>query len=137
MPKIPCLAAYHPWMGVLTELDVAHFGFWDSLHLFSSLTIFCLAMSANRRRPGSFDERHDDFPTYSAAKDILRDMIRAGNVASKGHEKMLSDVEALGEVLGSVQTGVSDLPMEQWDMDVWMAQVLSVDPASMLFNAME
>ena len=94
-------------------------------------------MSANKRRPGSFDEKGDDFTTYSTAKEILYDMIRAGNVASRGHEKMLLEVEALGEVLGAVQTTGSDLPMEQWDMDIWMAQVLSIDPISVMFNGME
>lgn len=94
-------------------------------------------MAVNKRRPGSFDERDDDFATYAAAKEILYDMIRAGNVASRGHEKMLLEVEALGEVLGAVQTAGSELPMEQWDMDVWMAQVLSIDPSSMMFNDME
>lgn len=69
--------------------------------------------------------------TYSTAKDLLRDMVKTGNLASKGHEKMLLDVEALGEVLGAMQTDGVDFVMEQYDMDHWMAQVLSMDSITM------
>ena len=93
-------------------------------------------MAANKRQPGSFDERDDDTMTYSTAKTILSDMIRAGNIASKGHEKMLLEVEALGEVLGAEQAWDSEVSMEQWDMDNWMAQVLSIDP-TVMFNVAE
>lgn len=75
--------------------------------------------------------------TYSTAKDLLHDLVKAGNLASKGHEKMLRDVEALGEVLGSMQTNASDFMVEQWDMDNWMAQVLSMDSTSLPFYEFE
>ncbi|TPX15279.1 uncharacterized protein E0L32_004556 [Thyridium curvatum] len=130
-----CLRAARTNLSILIGLwhldRIAKFGFWDSVHLFSSLTIFSLAMSVNRRRPGSFDEKDVDFMTYSTAKDLLRDMVKTGNLASKGHEKMLLDVEALGEVLGAMQTDGSDFVMEQYDMDNWMAQVLSMDSITM------
>ncbi|KAF4950175.1 hypothetical protein FSARC_13281 [Fusarium sarcochroum] len=124
-------------IGLWRRERIAKFGFWDSLHLFSSLTIFSLAISVNRRRPGSFDEKDTDPATYSTAKDLLHDLVKAGNLASKGHEKMLQDVEALGEVLGSMQTNASDFMLEQWDMDNWMAQVLSMDSSSLPFYGFE
>ncbi|KAM0545426.1 hypothetical protein ACHAPJ_011331 [Fusarium lateritium] len=124
-------------IGLWQRERIAKFGFWDSLHLFSSLTIFSLAISVNRRRPNSFDEKDTDPITYSTAKDLLHDLVKAGNLASKGHEKLLQDVEALGEVLGSMQTNSSDFMLEQWDMDNWMAQVLSMDSSSLPFYGFE
>ncbi|KAH6876324.1 fungal-specific transcription factor domain-containing protein [Thelonectria olida] len=136
-----CLRAARTNLSILISLwhheRVAKFGFWDSLHLFSSLTIFSLAISVNRWRPGSFDEKDIDAVTYSTAKTLLHDLVKAGNLASKGHEKMLQDVEALGEVFGAMQTEGSEMVLEQWDMDNWMAQVLSMDTMSMPLYGLE
>ena len=115
----------------------AKFGFWDSLHLFSSLAIFSLAMSVNRLRPGSFDEKEVDAMAYSRAKDLLHDMVGAGSLASKGHEKMLQEIEALGEVLGTIQLEGSEFILDQFQMDDWMEQVLSMDPTYTSFYGLE
>ncbi|KAF5008355.1 hypothetical protein FDECE_5398 [Fusarium decemcellulare] len=96
-----------------------------------------IAMTANRWRPESFEEKGSDLTTYSTGKDILRAMVRAGNLASKGHERMLVDVEALGEALGAMQMEGVEPVAEQWDMDDWITQVLSLDPASTMFNSLE
>lgn len=121
---------------VLITTSTAKFEFWDSLHLFSSLTIFSLAIR-NWSRPGRFDEKDTDPITYSRAKDLLHDLVKAVNLASKEYEKMLQNVEALGEVLGWMQTNPSDFMLEQWDVDNWMAQVLSMDCSWLPFDAFE
>ncbi|KAF9890087.1 hypothetical protein FE257_006248 [Aspergillus nanangensis] len=123
-------------IGLWDRERIAKFGFWDSLHLFSSLTILSLAMTTNRQRLGIF-EKDTDFVTYSTAKNLLYDMVRAGSLASKEHAKMLSDVEALGEALEAIQTQGMDPPTEQWDMDHWIEQVLNLDPTSVSYNSLE
>ncbi|KAF6817754.1 hypothetical protein CSOJ01_02191, partial [Colletotrichum sojae] len=103
------------------------FGFWDSMHLFSSLMLVCLALAVNKRRPGSFDEKENDFMTYSTGKTVLGEMVQAGNLASKGHERMLLEIEQLAEVLSGIQAGGIEPLMEQWDVDAWMTQALGHD----------
>lgn len=98
--------------------------------------ILSLASSVNKRRPASFEEKESDAVTYSTGKGVLRDMVQAGSLTSKGHEEMLLEIEQLGEVLAAMQARGVDALMEQWEMDAWMAQVLSYDPfmPSLIFN---
>ncbi|KAK2811948.1 hypothetical protein FQN50_001655 [Emmonsiellopsis sp. PD_5] len=129
-----CLGAARTNLRILTDLwhyeRIAKFGFWDSLHLFSSLTIVFMAMSVNIRRPGSFDEKETDAITYTTAKAVLQDMVQAGSLAAKGHEKMLKEVEAMGQSFYVAPPAGFDLMPEQWDVDGWMAQIL--DPGNIL-----
>ncbi|KAF9873483.1 hypothetical protein CkaCkLH20_08942 [Colletotrichum karsti] len=120
-------------IGLWHRERVAKFGFWDSIHLFSGLTILSLAMTVNKRRTASFDEKESDFETYSTGKNVLNYMMRAGNLASKGHEKMLMEIEQMEQVLGTRQTEGFEPLMEQWDMDEWMAQVMGYDPSTSSF----
>ncbi|KAJ6441132.1 proline utilization trans-activator [Purpureocillium lavendulum] len=125
-------------IAVLTSpLRKAKFGFWDSLHLFSSLTILSLAMTANRRHPGSFEERITDLDNYSTARGLLRELVQAGNLTSKGHDRMLTDVEGLADTLGTNPTDGFEPPMEPWGTDAWIEQMLTLDPASIIFNSLE
>ncbi|OKL63836.1 hypothetical protein UA08_00772 [Talaromyces atroroseus] len=95
------------------------FGFWESLHLFSGLTIVSLAISVNLRWPGSFDEKPDDGETYQTARCLLSEMADAGNLASKGQLRMLDEVEALQDVLTGADSTAFEL-FNLWDMEAWL-----------------
>jgi hypothetical protein len=73
--------------------DLAKYGFYDSLHLFSSIIIFSLSRLVNTIRPLSMIQEPQDLALYSSARDLLMSMAAAGNLASKGHVQMLDDIE--------------------------------------------
>lgn len=83
--------------------------------------ILSLAMSVNSQWPGSCEEKPDDRDTYDTAKQLLDEMINAGNLGSKGHGQMLVDVEAFQNGLFTVHSGAVDF---QWDVDEWINQLL-------------
>ncbi|KAI1370794.1 hypothetical protein F4677DRAFT_437509 [Hypoxylon crocopeplum] len=112
---------------------LARLGYMENMHLFSSLMVLCLAMSINARRPHSFQQLPDDAATYEAGKDVLRDMIQAGSLAARGHEKSLNDVEALGRCIATDRATGGDLMAEQWDVDEWMTQLLEGENISDIF----
>ncbi|CAG9951972.1 unnamed protein product [Clonostachys rosea f. rosea IK726] len=97
---------------------LAMFGFWESSHLFSGLTILSLAISVNSRWPGSFEEKPDDQTTYWTAKGVLGEMAQAGNLASKGQLRMLDEVETLHDALSWTDNTAFDL-FNFWDTEAW------------------
>ncbi|CAI6089010.1 unnamed protein product [Clonostachys chloroleuca] len=97
---------------------LAMFGFWESSHLFSGLTILSLAISVNSRWPGSFEEKPDDQTTYWTAKGVLGEMAQAGNLASKGQVRMLDEVETLHDALSWTDNTAFDL-FNFWDTEAW------------------
>ncbi|KAJ5579709.1 uncharacterized protein N7459_005694 [Penicillium hispanicum] len=98
---------------------LAKFGFWESLHLFSGLTILSLAISVNTCWSSTFELMPDDETTYQTAKGILDDMAQAGNLASKGQLRMLEEVEALQYAFMETDNTTFDL-VNFWDVDTWM-----------------
>ncbi|CAI6092668.1 unnamed protein product [Clonostachys chloroleuca] len=71
---------------------LAKFGYWDSVHAFSSLSI----MSISRAVAPDLSESpqyNDDAYLYSQCRVMLKDMAEAGNPASKDHHLLLADVE--------------------------------------------
>lgn len=82
---------------------LAKYGYWESLHLFSSLTILCLAKAvvksqdgiALSKPPGYNDTAEQDFATYENAKAVFLDMAASGNPAAKDFAAMLTDIERL------------------------------------------
>ncbi|XXG99250.1 hypothetical protein Hte_005587 [Hypoxylon texense] len=112
---------------------LARLGIMENMHLFSSLMVLSLAMSINARHPNSFQQRPDDALTYESGKDVLHDMTRAGSLAARGHEKMLSDVEALGRSIEMDGTEGGEAVAEQWDIDEWMTQLLDGENVSDIF----
>lgn len=95
---------------------LAKYGFWESLHLFSGLTILSLALSVNARWPNTFTLQPDDEQTYESAKEILAEMARAGNLGSKGQLQMLGEVEALLKASNNVDNFALDL-VHFWDTE--------------------
>ncbi|KAL4883547.1 fungal-specific transcription factor domain-containing protein [Aspergillus karnatakaensis] len=121
-----CLRAARTNLKIIIDLRscdrMTRFGFWESLHLSSGLMILSLAMSVNSRWPNTFDENSDDRNTYDTAKGLLREMIQAGNLGSKGHGQMLAEVEQFQNGLfGGNAQHVFDLG---WDVDEWIEQLL-------------
>lgn len=85
--------------------------------------ILSLAMAVNSRWPDSFDEKSDDRNTYEIANGLLNEMIHAGNLGSKGHGQMLTEVEASQS--GLFGTQFSGFDLQAWDMDEWINQLLA------------
>lgn len=96
----------------------------ENMHLFSSLMILCLAAAINTHRSGSFSVDPDDPAAYDMGKKVLREMIQAGSLPAKSYERMLKEVEALGERIAS--DGIMGFPtvVDEWDGDGWITQLL-------------
>ena len=75
------------------NIFLAKYGFYDSLHLFSSLTIVELSKLTNAIRPQSLEHDAEDVSLHSTARDLLTSMAVQGNLASKDHVRMLEDIE--------------------------------------------
>lgn len=87
---------------MLINQNTVKYGYWDSVHLFSSLMILNLAGLINRRLQGagqsSGEETENDVSMYQQGRRILFGLAEAGNVPSKHHLSMLEEVEAIGEM---------------------------------------
>ncbi|KAK2596107.1 hypothetical protein QQS21_006454 [Conoideocrella luteorostrata] len=73
---------------------IAKFGFWESLHIFSSLLILLISSFVMENCSGSFSipiERE----LYRNVREILGEMARHGNRASRDHERMIQEIENL------------------------------------------
>ncbi|KAL2417445.1 hypothetical protein ABEF91_006508 [Exophiala dermatitidis] len=94
-----CLEAAKSNMRIVMGLShtdrIAKYGFWESLHIFSSVHIFSLAQLADTFRPMSLSPASDDSTLYQFAKDLLISMANHGNIAAKGHIKLIDETERL------------------------------------------
>ncbi|KAF4832791.1 Proline utilization trans-activator [Colletotrichum tropicale] len=98
--KMQCLQAARNNCKILLGLwnydKIAKFGYWESLHLFSGLSILALArVSINHDRVSTSSPEDHDAALYSRTRELLREMARVGNPAAKDHDALLSDVEAM------------------------------------------
>ncbi|QQK46722.1 Pyruvate/Phosphoenolpyruvate kinase [Penicillium digitatum] len=73
---------------------IAKFGFWESLHIFSSLTVYVISGFLMEKRATSFTSAQTNVP-YTPVRNLLGEMARVGNAASKDHERMIQDIEDL------------------------------------------
>ncbi|CAH0057385.1 unnamed protein product [Clonostachys solani] len=92
---------------------LAKFGYWDSVHAFSSLSI----MSISRAVAPDLSESpqyNDDAYLYSQCRVMLKDMAEAGNPASKDHHLLLADVENIVQNLtgSAAQEKSAERPVE-------------------------
>ncbi|GAB1193510.1 hypothetical protein APSETT444_002731 [Aspergillus pseudonomiae] len=87
----PCLQALNRWS---LEFSPPKFGFWESLHIFSSLTVHVISGCLMEKRPNAFAGARTS-ALYSPVRSLLGEMARLGNAASKDHEKMIHDIEDL------------------------------------------
>lgn len=92
-----CLEAAKCNIRILTMLAslqlLAKYGFYDSLHLFSSIKILLLSRLVNAIRPQSLAQKSGDLALYCAGRDLLLSMAARGNLASRGHMRMLEEIE--------------------------------------------
>lgn len=76
------------------NIFTAKFGFWESLHIFSSLTVHVISGFLKEKQAAAFASAWTNAP-YSPVRSLLGEMARVGNAASKDHEKMIQDIEDL------------------------------------------
>ncbi|KAH6991377.1 hypothetical protein BKA56DRAFT_474340 [Ilyonectria sp. MPI-CAGE-AT-0026] len=104
-----CLHAARSNACIMLELaqsgKLVNYGYWDSAHLFSCLTVLAIASSMLSKQPNAFQCTRDDISrdsgTYRNARYVLVHMAQAGNIASKRHLSMLEEVERNGIVLST------------------------------------
>ncbi|KAK7755570.1 hypothetical protein SLS62_002504 [Diatrype stigma] len=110
--KLQCIGAARNNCRILVDLwrcgKIAKYGYWESLHLFSGLSILLLsrvvfsdATNGLYATPGF--SCPNDAELYTMARSLLEDMARLGNPASKDHEALLTDVEQVVEMVTSRQ----------------------------------
>lgn len=97
---------------------LAKYGYWESLHLFSGLSILLLSKvvfsdATNGLYATPDFNRPNDAELYAMARSLLEDMARLGNPASKDHEALLTDVEQVVETVTSRQQQQRDPPQPQ------------------------
>ncbi|KAF4969350.1 hypothetical protein FSARC_3425 [Fusarium sarcochroum] len=92
------------------------FGYWDSVHAFSSLSIISIAKAVAPELSES-SSGDDDSYLYSKCRSILKEMAEAGNPAARDHNALLIDVDIIVQGLtGNVeQVDISD---KSTNMDV-------------------
>jgi proline utilization trans-activator len=117
---------------ILTIPTLAKFGFWESLHLFSSIKIFLMARVINTTRPLSIVYRDSEDDTrYQKAKLLLQEMVDAGNMASRGHNHLLEELERMHDHIASRgQSENADgliFPDLDVDIDNWL-EILNASP---------
>lgn len=101
----------------------AKYGFWESLHVFSSINIFSLARLAHTFRPYSLFLDSEDLSLYSFAKDLLISMAAHGNVASKGHIKLIEETERLLDAVSSQSQGTEAIMGLEQDIFQWIESI--------------
>lgn len=119
-------------MGLSQAERLAKYGFWESLHLFSAINVFALARLAHTLRPFSLYQTENDLLLYASAKDLLYNMAARGNAASKGHVRLMNEIERLLDAVSTVpsssdtQLGISMADLEQ-DIFQWIENMDYMD----------
>ncbi|QKD61700.2 uncharacterized protein FOBCDRAFT_245141 [Fusarium oxysporum Fo47] len=75
----------------------ARFGYWDSVHAFSSLSIISIA-KAVAPELAETSELNDEH-LYSQCRLILKEMAEAGNPAARDHNALLADLDSIVQML--------------------------------------
>lgn len=110
---------------------VAKFGYWESLHLFSSLTILLLSRVVNIPEPLADENQGgaalalspNDFASprttisvqqglvatqlYTEGRALLDEMAAVGNLAAKDHAAWLADIEGLVQNIAGGEGGTA------------------------------
>lgn len=131
-----CLEAAKCNMRILMGLShadrLAKYGFWESLHLFSAINVFSLARLAQTLRPFSLYQTDSDLELYTSAKSILHSMAAHGNAASKGHVRLIEEIERLMDAVSlhssnqDTDLTVSMTDLEQ-DIFQWIESIDNID----------
>ncbi|KAJ4252448.1 hypothetical protein NW762_011049 [Fusarium torreyae] len=102
------------------------FGYWDSVHAFSSLSIISIAKAVAPELSES-PNGDDDSYLYSKCRSILKEMAEAGNPAARDHNALLIDVDSIVQGLtGNVEqvditdkTANMDVPPLEFCENLW------------------
>lgn len=96
------------------QLTIVKYGYWDSAHLFSSLTVLAIAQSMRNHQPNAFrctgEDMSRDADTYGKGRSVLVYMADTGNMASRQHLSMLEEVERHGTVLSALAGPIAAAP---------------------------
>ena len=86
------------WIADL-NCGIAKYGYWESLHLFSSLSIICIAQTIkdtpDASVPQQLSANTETTHLYQEAKMVLSDMATSGNPAASDFQDMLLQIENL------------------------------------------
>ena len=94
--------------------NLAKFGYWEALHLFSGLAI--LSLSRIITISNHTTNEGEDVQLYAHARDLLEDMARGGNLAAQDYKAMLGDVDAVvRRVLHDRQRSYDQPAKSTWD----------------------
>ncbi|KAH7151287.1 hypothetical protein DER46DRAFT_690172 [Fusarium sp. MPI-SDFR-AT-0072] len=75
----------------------ARFGYWDSVHAFSSLSIISI-VKAVAPELAEISELNDEH-LYTQCRLILKEMAEAGNPAARDHNALLADLDSIVQML--------------------------------------
>jgi proline utilization trans-activator len=104
-----CLGAAKHNISILLDLarlqKLAQYGFWESLHLFSAISILALARMVSSLRPSHLALPDEENSFYYPAEALLQSMADRGNVASKGHLRLVREINELSATVLDQQSG--------------------------------
>ncbi|OAL53100.1 hypothetical protein IQ07DRAFT_641511 [Pyrenochaeta sp. DS3sAY3a] len=123
----------------LWDIDrIAKFGFWESLHLFSSVKLLLIASIINATGAVNIEYCNSkDSALYESSKVLLCEMGRVGNRTSQGHLHHLEELEHTRDVILSrihpnATEGFNILDSDI-DIDQWLAS-LNASPNATMFR---
>lgn len=131
-----CLEAARCNMRMLMDLSrldrLAQYGFWESLHLFSAISVFPLARLAHGLQSFSLHQTDDDLALYNAAKELLHSMAADGNAASKGHVRLTNEIDRLLDAVSAHTSSLETqlvMPMADLEQDIfqWIESIGNID----------
>ena len=115
-----CVVAAQSNLRILSNLahmeKIAHYGFWESHHLFSALKIVALARLLDQTCLNPSTGNQDVLDLAVASKHLLADMAISGNRAANGHMQMLQTVEQFVD-------SILNKDIENWELDDWLDQI--------------
>ncbi|KAH8820214.1 hypothetical protein F5884DRAFT_744574 [Xylogone sp. PMI_703] len=120
-----CLQSARHSLMILNDLSkfglLAKYGFWESLQLFSSLSIVALTNLINKQWPALLGLTlvYDDQALYTSGREILQDMSSVGNFASEDHLRMLVEIESLVKPPETLEDVIVGMPEFSFDVAEW------------------
>ncbi|KAH7316983.1 hypothetical protein B0I35DRAFT_354350 [Stachybotrys elegans] len=100
----------------------ARYGYWDSVQTFSSLSMLLLSRAILVDSQVAEDV-HESTALYEHCRVMLRDMAQAGNLSARDHDTLLTDVEAIIEMLprGACVLSAEDcsVPREEYSSEMF------------------
>ncbi|KAH7073066.1 proline utilization trans-activator [Paraphoma chrysanthemicola] len=114
--------------GLRQRDKIAKFGFWESLHLFSSIKVYLMVNLVTVARPFSIVyDNPDDEGLYRSSKRLLSEMVSVGNISSRKHYDQIEELERLRAlIVANMQvhtSGGAQVPNFDIDIDEWLSML--------------